>query len=127
MRRLTIGWRGTSKALGAIRPVLEQYGHVSADEAIDLWLEDGSLPLPDEVGEAACIRLRLGVGPESGCGLPALQLRAYDRGQRLCAVLNIAEEPSGNGQRLRQQVTGALVDWVALHVSGFHGTLDIGL
>ncbi|WP_460062228.1 amino acid adenylation domain-containing protein [Pseudomonas sp. H2_H09] len=119
MRRLTIGWRGTSKALGAIRPVLEQYGHVSADEAIDLWLEDGSLPLPDEVGEAACIRLRLGVGPESGCGLPALQLRAYDRGQRLCAVLNIAEEPSGNGQRLRQQVTGALVDWVALHVSGF--------
>lgn len=70
MRRLTIGWRGTSKALGAIRPVLEQYGHVSADEAIDLWLEDGSLPLPDEVGEAACIRLRLGLARKVAVGCP---------------------------------------------------------
>lgn len=98
MRCLTIGWLGTSKALGAIRPVLEQYGHVSGDKNIDLWIEDGSLPLPDDVGKASCISLRLGVGPVTDCGLPLLQLRAYDRERRLSAVLDIAEEPSGNGQ-----------------------------
>ncbi len=119
MRCLTIGWLGTSKALGAIRPVLEQYGHVSGDKNIDLWIEDGSLPLPDDVGKASCISLRLGVGPVTDCGLPLLQLRAYDSERRLSAVLDIAEEPSGNGQRLRRQVTDTVVDWVALLVSGF--------
>ncbi|MBY8948117.1 non-ribosomal peptide synthetase [Pseudomonas sp. SH10-3B] len=119
MRCLTIGWCGTSRALGAIRPMLEQYGHVSADEAVDLWIEDGSLPLPDDVGDTTCISLRLGVGPLTDCGLPTLQLRAYDHDRRLSAVLDIAAEPSGNGQRLRQRATEALVDWVALLVSGF--------
>jgi hypothetical protein len=119
MRRLTIGWCGTSKALGAIRPMLEQYGHVSGDEATDLWIEDGSLPLPDDAGGTTCISLRVGVGPSTDCGLPALQLRAYGHDRRLSAVLDIAEEPSGNGQRLRQHATNALVDWVALLVSGF--------
>jgi len=46
MRRLTIGWRGTSTALAATRRVLEEYGHASADEAIDLWIEDGSSSQP---------------------------------------------------------------------------------
>ncbi len=119
MRRLTIGWRGTSRALDAIRQMLEQYGHGSGDEAIDLWIEDGSQPLPAHCAEAACISLRLGVGPLTDYGLPALQLRAYGRDRRVSAVLNIAEEPSGNGQRLRAQATDALVDWVVLQVSGF--------
>lgn len=119
MRCLTIGWCGTSKALGEIRLILEQYGHVSGDEATDLWIEDGSLPLPDDLGETTCICLRLGVGPLTSSGLPTLQLRAYDHDRRLFAALGIAEEPSGNGQRLRQQATTALVDWVALLVSGF--------
>ncbi|QHF42358.1 peptide transporter [Pseudomonas sp. S35] len=119
MRRLTIGWHGTSRALTAIREVLDQYGHVSGDEAVDLWIEDGSLPLLVDIGQAACMRLRVGVGPITDSGLPAVQLRSYDADQRLRAVLDIAEEPSGNGQRLRRQVTSALEDWVALHVSGF--------
>lgn len=119
MRRLAIGWRGTSNALAAIRPVLEQYGHVSTQEAFDLWIEDGSLPFPDDAGNAPCLSLRAGIGPVTECGLPALQVRAYDRDRRLSAVLNIAEEPSGNGQRLCRQVTSALVDWVTMHVSGF--------
>ncbi|MEX5559764.1 amino acid adenylation domain-containing protein [Pseudomonas rhodesiae] len=119
MRRLTIGWRGTSTALAATRRVLEEYGHASADEAIDLWIEDGSSSQPLDGGDAACILLRMGVGPITESGLPVLQLRAYDRGHRLVAMLDVVDEPSGNGQRQRQQVTHALVEWVALLVSGF--------
>lgn len=119
MKRLTIGWNGTSAALQAIRQMLEQYGHATGDEAVDLWIEDGSLPLPSDIGEAPCIRLRLGVGAATEYGLPALQLRAYDRQRRLHRVLEIADEPTGNGERQRKQVTNALMDWVALQVSEF--------
>ena len=119
MRRLSIGWTGTSIALDASRQELEQHGHVSGDEAIDLWIEDGSQSLPLLPEQIPVLSLRLGVGPITDCGLPALQLRAYGRERRLLAVLNIADEPSGNGQRLRRQVSSALVEWVALHVSGF--------
>lgn len=119
MKRLTIGWNGTSAALQAIRQMLEQYGHATGDEAVDLWIEDGSLPLPSDIGEAPCIRLRLGVGAATEYGLPALQLRAYDRQRRLHGALEIADEPTGNGERQRKQVTNALVDWVALQVSEF--------
>ncbi|MBF6028436.1 non-ribosomal peptide synthetase [Pseudomonas sp. P115] len=119
MRRLTIGWSGTSDAIKAIRQVLEQYGHASGEDAIDLWIEDGSQPLVTDPEQAPGISVRLGVGPVSGSGLPALQLRAYDQCRRLYAVLDIAEEPSGNGQRLRRRATTTLVEWVALHVSGF--------
>ena len=119
MRRLTIGWSGTSDAMDGLRQLLSQYGHVSGKEAVDLWVEDGSQPLTTDHDQAPRISLRLGVGPVSNCGLPALQLRAYDAWRRLYAVLDIAEETSGNGQRLSQQVTNTLVEWVALHVSGF--------
>ncbi|WP_312407874.1 amino acid adenylation domain-containing protein [Pseudomonas rhodesiae] len=119
MKRLTIGWNGTSAALQAIRQMLEQYGHATGEEAVDLWIEDGSLPLPSDIDEAPCIRLRLGVGAATEYGLPALQLRAYDRQRHLHGVLEIADEPTGNGERQRKQVTNALVDWVALQVSEF--------
>jgi len=119
MRCLTIGWSGISSALGAVRDELEQYGHRSGDEAIDLLIEDGSQSLPTCTGENPWLSLRVGIGPTSHCGLPGLQLRAYDRGRQLLAVMDIVDEPSGNGQRLRRQVTQTLVEWVALHVSGF--------
>lgn len=119
MRRLEIGWSGTSSALGAIRQELERYGHIAGDEAIDLLIEDGSQALPTHADHHPMLSLRAGMGPLNEHGLPALQLRAYGHERRLLAVLDIADEPSGNGQRLRQQVTGALVEWIALHVSGF--------
>lgn len=119
MRRLRVGWSGASTALGAIRQLLEQYGHLTSDEAIDLLIEDGSQPLPTDADQAAWLSLRMGIGPITDHGLPALQLRAYDRERQLLAVLDVTDEPSGNGQRLRQQVTNALAEWVALHVSGF--------
>ena len=119
MRRLTIGWNGSSNAIGSVRQILEQYGHTCGAAAVDLWIDDGSQSLANDPEQAPRISLRLGVGPVSNCGLPALQLRAYDAYRRLYAVLDIAEETSGNGQRLRLRVTNTLVEWVALHVSGF--------
>ena len=124
MKRLRIGWNGSSKALDAIRLVLEQYGHVSGNEAIDLWIDDGSEPLPAHVGKTMCIILRLGVGPITEYGLPALQLRLYDRDRTVLAVLDVAAEPSGNGQRMRQRATSTLVDWVAAQVSCFSRDLE---
>ncbi|PRA30153.1 amino acid adenylation domain-containing protein [Pseudomonas poae] len=124
MRRLVIGWFGTSVAMDAIKERLEQYGHVSGDDAADLWIEDGSQKSPPALGQSLWVRLRLGLGPTTDSGLPTLQLRAYDQNQRVYAVLDIIEEPSGNGQRLRHQVTDTLVEWVALHVSGFSRDSD---
>ncbi len=123
MRRLRVGWSGASIALGAVRQVVEQYGHLTSDEAIDLLVEDGSQPLPANVDPVAWLSLRVGIGAITESGLPALQLRAYGRERQLLAVQDIADEPSGNGQRLRQQVTNALAEWVALHVSGFSRTV----
>ena len=119
MRRLTIGWSGTSEALEAVRQTLEQYGHVSATEALDVLIEDGSQPPSTRSDKAQWISLRVGIGPESDYGLPSVQLRCYGHDQRLLAVHDVAEEPSGNGQRLRRQATNALVECVALLVSGF--------
>ena len=119
MRCLTIGWVGVSQALDRVKQALEQYGHRSGEEAVDLVVEDGSQPLPKHLAEVAHISLRLGIGPLTEHGLPALQLRGYDRNRHVLAVLELAAEPSGNGQRLRLQATQVLAEWVALQVSRF--------
>lgn len=119
MRCLTIGWVGSSNALEATKQVLEQYGHRSEGPTPDLVLDDGSQPLPLHLAHTPRISLRLGVGPLSDNGLPALQLRSYDRQQRLMGTLELDDEPSGNGQRLRLQVTRTLVEWAASQVSAF--------
>lgn len=119
MRRLRIGWSGTSEALEAVRQTLEQYGHVSATEAVDVLIEDGSQPPPTRSDNALGLSLRLGIGPVTDYGLPSVQLRCYAHDQRVLAVQDVAEEPSGNGQRLRRQATNTLVEWIALLISGF--------
>lgn len=119
MRRLMIGWVGASKALEAVRQLVEQYGHAPGNELADLVIEDGSQPLPTQLAHVPRLNLRLGVGPLSESGLPALQLRSYDRDHQLLATQEVPEEPSGNGERLRRQATDTLAQWVALHVSGF--------
>ncbi|KJZ50414.1 amino acid adenylation domain-containing protein [Pseudomonas marginalis] len=119
MRCLTIGWVGVSQALESVKHVLEQYGHRSGDEAADWVIEDGSQPVPRRLSEASRISLRVGIGALTEYGLPALQLRGYDRNRRLLAALDLAEEPSGNGQRLRLHATRVLAEWVALHISRF--------
>ncbi|TFF01644.1 amino acid adenylation domain-containing protein [Pseudomonas sp. BCA14] len=119
MRCLTIGWGASSSALEAIKQMLEQYGHTDGMEAVDLAIEDGSQPLPTALAEAPRISLRVGIGPIGEHGLPALQFRCYDRERCLMAVNDVPEEPGGNGQRLRRQAMNALVEWVAVLVSGF--------
>ncbi|MGY2375052.1 amino acid adenylation domain-containing protein [Pseudomonas sp. SDO524_S393] len=119
MKQLRIGWQGTSRALAAVRQVLEQYGHIASDDAVDLMIEDGSRHLPSLITAIPCMRLRVGVGPVADDGLPALELRCYDRDRRLWATQGIAREPEGNGQRLCQMATNTLTDWVAMLVSSF--------
>lgn len=119
MRRLKIAWGGSSKALDALKQVLEQYGHIAGTGSVDLVIEDGGQPLTSLPTNAPWISLRVGIGPVSEHGLPSLQLRGYGREQRLLAVHDVAEELSGNGQRLRQRAINALVEWAALLVCGF--------
>jgi len=119
MRRLIIEWGIASEALEALKRVLEQYGHSAGKGSVDLVIEDGSKPSSALSTEAPWMSLRLVTGPVSENGLPELQFRCYDRERRLLAVHDVAEEPSGNGQRLRAHATHALVEWAASLVSGF--------
>lgn len=119
MRRLRIEWFGVSKALEAARQAVEQCGHQAGSEDADLVIEDGSRPLPMRVNTNTRISLRMGVGPLTEYGLPALQLRSYDCNQRLLATLDLAQEPSGNGRRLQVNATCALAEWTAQQVSDF--------
>ncbi|NWC94202.1 MULTISPECIES: amino acid adenylation domain-containing protein [unclassified Pseudomonas] len=123
MRRLKIGWVGFSAALNEVRRALEQYGHalVRAENAadVDLLIDDGSEEIPSNLSPAALMSLRLGIEALADGGLPTLQLRCYAGTRRLLATLDVAGEPSGNGQRLRQEAISRLVEWVAQHVSGF--------
>lgn len=123
MRRLKIGLAGFSAALNEVRQALEQYGHtlMPADDVmdVDLLIDDGSEEIPSGLAYTALMSLRLGIGALSDCALPTLEFRCYARARRLLATLDIVGEPSGNGQRLRQQAVSGLVEWVAQHVSGF--------
>ncbi|KAF1025741.1 MAG: Linear gramicidin synthase subunit D [Pseudomonas sp.] len=118
MRRLKIALLGTSPALVAVGQALEPFGHELTHEVphADLVVEDAGAP---DLTQAALMSLRLGIGPLASNGLPALQWRCYTRAGRLFATLDVADEPSGNGQRLRRRALDGLVEWVALHVSGF--------
>lgn len=117
MRCLTVGWVGTSKALNAVRAELEDYGHRSADEGVDLVIDDGGQPLPMRLAGTPRLSLRLGIGSPTESGLPVVQLRSYNHDHCLVSVLDVAEEPSGNGHQLCRRATRALVEWVALQVS----------
>ncbi|AZE81565.1 Peptide synthetase [Pseudomonas orientalis] len=119
MRRLTIEWGVASQALEALKHVLEQYGHTAGTGTVDLVIEDGSQPTSALSTDACWMSLRVGIGPVSEHGLPELQFRCYDRERRLLAVHNVADEPSGNGQRMRRRAEHALVEWAASLVSGF--------
>ncbi|AIG04061.1 non-ribosomal peptide synthetase MgoA [Pseudomonas fluorescens] len=121
MRRLGIKLVGTSPALHELKQALAPYGHELAAQApaIDLLIEDGSQPLAQDLADIAVMSLRLSIGPMSDWGLPALQIRCYDRVQQLLAVLDVLPPSCGNGQQLRRQAVARLVEWAALQVCGF--------
>ncbi|MDI2146214.1 MULTISPECIES: amino acid adenylation domain-containing protein [unclassified Pseudomonas] len=120
MRRLDILLRGRSQALTDLAQELEQHGHSLLTEtapSMDLAIDDGSLA-PQDYGTSPHLTLRLGIGATGAGGLPVLDLLCFCNSTLLSRV-PIADEPSGNGQVLRQRTLALVVDEVALLVSRF--------
>ncbi|TFH76256.1 MULTISPECIES: non-ribosomal peptide synthetase [Pseudomonas] len=120
MRRLDILLKGRSQALTDLALELEQHGHSLLSEAalsMDLVIDDGSLA-PQDHGTTPHLTLRLGIGATGVGGLPVLDLLCLCNSTLLSRV-PIADEPSGNGQALRQRTLALVVDEVALLVSRF--------
>ncbi|UQS15240.1 amino acid adenylation domain-containing protein [Pseudomonas sp. HS6] len=120
MRRLDILLMGRSQALTDLAQELEQHGHSLLTEAapsMDLVIDDGSLA-PQRYGATPHMILRLGISPTGVGGLPVLDLLCLCNSTLLSRV-PIADEPSGNGQALRQRTLAQVVDEVALLVSRF--------
>ncbi|WP_085712597.1 MULTISPECIES: non-ribosomal peptide synthetase [unclassified Pseudomonas] len=118
MRRLDILLKGRSQALTDLALELEQHGHSLLSEAapsMDLVIDDGSLA-PQNYGKTPHLTLRLGIGATGVGGLPVLDLLCLCNSTLLSRV-PIADEPSGNGQALRQRTLALVVDEVALLVS----------
>lgn len=137
MRRLDILLVGSSAVLARLSQQLQEYGHgvFHTDSAQpserhgpvpQLVIDDGSLVLDsaawNSLQHSALLSLRLGVYQQSGDELPALELLCRTgsaTAQRLIDRQPLAADPSGNGQHMRQQVTDAFQEMVALHVSKF--------
>ncbi|WP_423204637.1 non-ribosomal peptide synthetase [Pseudomonas kribbensis] len=120
MRRLDILLTGRSQALTDLALELEQHGHSLLSEAapsMDLVIDDGSLARQN-YGMTPHLTLRLGIGATGVGGLPVLDLLCLCDSTLLSRV-PIADEPSGNGQALRQRTLALVVDEVALLVSRF--------
>ncbi|MFZ3281004.1 non-ribosomal peptide synthetase [Pseudomonas sp.] len=122
MKRLDILLIGASQAMTDLAQELEQHGHSLqrsgvAASTVDLIIDDGFIGAGDFCA-IPHLHLRLGVGAPIFAGLPSLDLLCF-LGSSLISRVPIADEPSGNGQALRQRVLTQVVDEVALLVSRF--------
>lgn len=127
MKRLDILLIGTSQAMTDLAQELEQHGHslqrsAAGASTVDLIIDDGFIGAGDFCS-IPHLHLRLGVGVQSPAGLPTLDLLCF-LGSSLISRVPIGDEPSGNGQALRQQVLTQVVDEVALLVSRFSRDAD---
>ncbi len=127
MKRLDILLIGTSQAMTDLAQELEQHGHslqrsVAGTSTVDLIIDDGFLGAGD-LCAIPHLHLRLGVCAHSAAGLPTLDLLCF-LGSSLISRVPIGDEPSGNGQALRQRVLTHIVDEVALLVSRFSRDTD---
>lgn len=127
MKRLDILLIGTSQAMTDLAQELEQHGHALQRSAagastMDLIIDDGFIGAGDFCS-IPHLHLRLGVGVQSAAGLPTLDLLCF-LGSSLISRVPIGDEPSGNGQALRQRVLTQVVDEVALLVSRFSRDAD---
>ncbi|VVP92975.1 non-ribosomal peptide synthetase [Pseudomonas fluorescens] len=127
MKRLDILLIGASQAMTDLAQELEQHGHSlqrsgAAASTVDLIIDDGFIGAGDFCA-IPHLHLRLGVGLQSLGGLPSLDLLCF-LGSSLISRVPIADEPSGNGQALRQRVLAQVVDEVALLVSRFSRDAD---
>ncbi|MBF6037184.1 non-ribosomal peptide synthetase [Pseudomonas sp. P155] len=127
MKRLDILLIGTSQAMTDLAQELEQHGHslqrsAAGASTVDLIIDDGFIGAGDFCS-IPHLHLRLGVGVQSHAGLPTLDLLCF-LGSSLISRVPIGDEPSGNGQALRQRVLTQVVDEVALLVSRFSRDAD---
>ncbi|WP_095051119.1 amino acid adenylation domain-containing protein [Pseudomonas sp. Irchel s3h9] len=127
MKRLDILLIGTSQAMTDLAQELEQHGHslqrsAAGAATVDLIIDDGFIGAGDFCS-IPHLHLRLGVGVQSHAGLPTLDLLCF-LGSSLISRVPIGDEPSGNGQALRQRVLTQVVDEVALLVSRFSRDAD---
>jgi hypothetical protein len=127
MKRLDILLIGASQAMTELAQELEQHGHSLqrsgvAASTVDLIIDDGFIGAGDFCA-IPHLHLRLGVGAQSAAGLPTLDLLCF-LGSSLISRVPVADEPSGNGQALRQRVLTQVVDEVALLVSRFSRDAD---
>ena len=127
MKRLDILLMGASQAMTDLALELEQHGHTlqrsgATHSTVDLIIDDGFIAAGDFC-RIPHLHLRLGVGAQSRSGLPTLDLLCF-LGSTLISRVPIGDEPSGNGQALRQRVLAQVVDEVALLVSRFSRDAD---
>lgn len=127
MKRLDILLTGAGQAMTDLARELEQHGHAVtrsgvAQAAVDLIIDDGFIAAGDFCA-IPHLHLRLGVAAQEHGGLPTLDLLCF-LGSSLISRVPIGDEPSGNGQSLRQRALAHVVDEVALLVSRFSRDAD---
>lgn len=127
MKRLDILLTGASQAMTDLARELEQHGHAvtrsgATPAAVDLIIDDGFIGAGDFCA-IPHLHLRLGVAAQADGGLPTLDLLCF-LGSSLISRVPIGDEPSGNGQSLRQRALVHVVDEVALLVSRFSRDAD---
>ncbi|THF26378.1 amino acid adenylation domain-containing protein [Pseudomonas atacamensis] len=127
MKRLDILLTGASQAMTDLARELEQHGHAltrsgATQAAVDLIIDDGFIAAGDFCA-IPHLHLRLGIAAQDHGGLPTLDLLCF-LGSSLISRVPIGDEPSGNGQSLRQRALAHVVDEVALLVSRFSRDAD---
>ncbi|WP_447795692.1 amino acid adenylation domain-containing protein [Pseudomonas moraviensis] len=127
MKRLDILLTGASQAMTDLARELEQHGHAvtrngATPAAVDLIIDDGFIGAGDFCA-IPHLHLRLGVAAQADGGLQTLDLLCF-LGSSLISRVPIGDEPSGNGQSLRQRALVHVVDEVALLVSRFSRDAD---
>ncbi|WP_339101961.1 non-ribosomal peptide synthetase [Pseudomonas sp. G166] len=124
MRRLEIAVSGVSQAMVELARELELHGHgvvvpgsSASHGALDLLIEDGTVPNTLPARMHLQVRVALQVVPGQALPQPVLVFR--DAVQQLLSQEVIAPQPCGNGQSLRLRTLAAVVENGARLVSQF--------
>lgn len=122
MKRLEIALSGTSQAMAELARELELHGHSvmdfrspTAHGAVDLSIDDGTLPCATQARFRLHVRVALQALPGQALPQPVVVFR--DAAQRLLSEAVVAPPSRGNGQSLRLSALAAVVEHGARLVS----------
>jgi len=122
MKRLEIALSGTSQAMAELARELELHGHSvrdfrspTAHGAVDLSIDDGTLPCATQARFRLHVRVALQALPGQALPQPVVVFR--DAAKRLLSEAVIAPPSRGNGQSLRLCAMAAVVEHGARLVS----------